>query len=312
MVLNEVAVRARNLWIGYEEEGEILWALNGIDIDIPKATAFCIVGESGSGKSTLGNAIAGLLPPYAVTKGRLDVYNISVIDGDKVDYSGVRGSIVVRIPQNPLSALNPYLKIESVFSDILKQRFRINSKVKALEIAQKALKAVDLPSDVLGRYPHQLSGGMGQRVAIALTIAIDPEIVVADEPTSNLDAYLKGATLNLLRDIVRKGKTLIVITHDILFASALCSFIAVMLMGNVVEIGKTEEVLSNPLHPYTRELIDAANLNFKNSKYAINRSKTNLRGCAYSSRCPKHSARCYEKPKLFYINESHGVACWNL
>ncbi len=311
MVLNEIVVRARNLWIGYEEEDRVLWALNGIDIDIPKATAFCIVGESGSGKTTFGNAVAGLLPPYAVTKGCLEVHNITVIDGSRMNYSGIRGNIVVRIPQNPIATLNPYLKIGSIFFDVLSQRFRAYSKAKILEITLNAIKAVDLPDDILNRYPHQLSGGMSQRVAIALTIAINPEIVVADEPTSNLDAYLKGTTLNLLRGIVRSGKTLIVITHDILFASVLCNFIAVMFMGNVVEIGKTEEVLSKPLHPYTKELIDAANLDFKNIRYANNKLKADLNECAYASRCTYYSNRCSEKPKLSYINKSHGVACWN-
>lgn len=314
VVLDELAVIARDLWIGYEEGGRILWALNGVDIDVPKATAFCIVGESGSGKSTLGNAIAGLLPPYIATKGRLNVCGRSVIDGDRVDYSGMRGRIVVRIPQNPLSALNPYVKIESLFFDVLKQRFGIHSKAEMLEIAQNALKAVNLTPDVLSKYPHQLSGGMGQRIAIALTIAVDPKIVVADEPTSNLDAYLKGAALNLLKEVVRKGKTLIVITHDIVFASALCSFIAVMFMGSVVEIGKTEEVLLNPLHPYTRELISVVDLSFRNSKHVSNtnnRLKVGSRECPYLYRCPNSSPKCYEKPKLFYVSESHGVACWN-
>lgn len=311
MVLNEIAIKARDLWIGYEEEDRILWALNEIDIDIPKAMAFCIVGESGSGKTTFGNAIAGLLPPYAVTRGHLEVYNITVIDGNKVNYNGIRGNIVVRIPQNPIATLNPYLKIGSIFFDVLKQRFRTYSKDKILEIALNSIRAVDLPDDILNRYPHQLSGGMSQRVAIALTIAINPEIVVADEPTSNLDAYLKGTTLNLLRGIVKNGKTLIVITHDILFASALCDLIAVMFMGNIVEIGKTEEVFSKPLHPYTKELIDAANLDLKNFKHVNSKPKADLKGCVYASRCAYHSNKCNEKPKLLYINKSHGVACWN-
>jgi len=312
MVLDSMAVRARNLWVGYEEANRILWALNGINIDVPKGVAFCIVGESGSGKSTFGNAIAGLLPPYAITKGCLEVYNINVINGDRVNYSNIRGNIVVRIPQNPIAALNPYLKIESIFFDVLKQRFKIASKDKALEIALKSIRAVGLPDDVLNRYPHQLSGGMSQRVAIALTIAINPEIVIADEPTSNLDAYLKGATLNLLKNIVSVGKTLIVITHDIVFASALCSFIAVMFMGNIVEVGRTEEVLSNPLHLYTKELIDAANLNFRDFKYINNKPEVTLEKCAYAYRCPHYSEKCNRKPNLRYINKTHGVACWNL
>ena len=311
MVLDNPVIKARNLYIGYEEEGGIRWALNGVNIAVPKSVAYCIVGESGSGKTTFGNAVAGLLPPYAITRGQLEVYSTRVIDDNKVYYGGIRGSVVVRIPQNPAASLNPYIKIGSIFIDVLKQRLGNISKVKALEIAHEAIKTVGLSDDVLNKYPHQLSGGMSQRVAIALAMAIDPEIIVADEPTSNLDAYLKGTTLNLLKGIVSRGKTLIVITHDIIFASALCSFMAVMLMGTVVEVGKTIEILSHPLHPYTKELMDAANLSFKNSGHTkYSRPRVDLKGCVYASRCPYRFERCDNKPELHYINEFHGVACW--
>jgi len=312
MVLNNITIRARNLYIGYDEGENILWALNGIDIDIPKNTAYCIVGESGSGKTTFGNAVVGLLPPYVVTKGYLEIYNNRVIDNDRLNYSGIRGDIAVRIPQNPIASLNPYLKIESIFLDILKHRFKSISREKAFEIALEAIRSVGLSDDVLNKYPHQLSGGMSQRVAIALTIAINPEIIVADEPTSNLDAYLKGTVLNLLKSIISKGKTLIVITHDILFASALCNFIAVMFMGSILEIGRAVDILTNPLHSYTKELIDAANLSYINFKHFDNELRNSSKGCVYASRCPYYFDKCIEKPKMYYINQYHGVACWRI
>jgi len=272
---------------------------------------FCIVGESGSGKTTLGNAISGLLPPYVLTQGCLVVDNIVVINNDKNNLKAARG-IVVTIPQNPSSALNPYLKVRALFEDVLKSKVKSMSRAEIREAIVKYLSIMQLDEEVLDLYPYQLSGGMAQRVAIALALIARPKIIVADEPTSNLDAYLRSSIGSLLKGLTKFGIAVIVITHDIVFASHVCDHIVVMYGGRVVEVGKAEEVLSRPLHPYTTLLIEAATL----KKVTTNIMRLNAvesddkAGCVYKHKCPYRVAACQGVPPLKYISRTHGVACW--
>lgn len=307
---NRSIVVARNLEIGYETDEGIVWAVRGVSFNIPEKTSFCLVGESGSGKTSIGNAISGLLPPYSITRGSLIVDGKFVVNGDKTDFKSVRG-VVVRIPQNPSAALSPYLKIADIFMDVIKQRFGKIRKEQAVEIMKKYLQIVNLHEDVLNMYPYQLSGGMAQRFAIALSLSANPRIIVADEPTSNLDAHLRGAIGNVLKELTTRDITLIVITHDILFASHVCRYIAIMYKGKLVEVGKVDNVLSNPIHPYTMELIEAALLQKRNELKRVHEITANINGgCIYINKCPYAFNKCREEPKMIFINSEHGVACW--
>jgi peptide/nickel transport system ATP-binding protein len=309
---NESAVKAKMLSIGYETDEDILWAVKDVSLEVPKNSIFCIVGESGSGKTTLGNAISGLLPPYSITRGHLIVDNILVIDNDKSNFKVIRGA-VVRIPQNPSSALNPYLRIGAIFEDVVKSRTRNLTKAEIRETISKYLSTVQLDEEVLNLYPYQLSGGMAQRVAIAMALAARPRVIVADEPTSNLDAYLRSLVGNMLRSLVKFGITVIIITHDIVFASHVCNYITVMYGGRVVEVGGVEEVFANPLHPYTVGLIEAALL----KKTTVNSTKINATeycgaSCVYEHKCPYRSESCQVMPPLKHVSRTHGVACWRV
>lgn len=307
---NRFIITAKNLKIGYETDDGVVWAVKGVSFDVIEKTSFCLVGESGSGKTSIGNAISGLLPPYSITKGVLIVNNKYVVNEDKTDFRSVRGT-VVRIPQNPSAALSPYTKISDLFMDVIRNAYNRINKEQAVELIRKYLRMVNLPEDVLNMYPHQLSGGMAQRVAIALSLSINPKIIVADEPTSNLDAYLRGAIGNILRELVNSGITLIVITHDILFASHVCRNIAVMYGGKIIEIGRVEDILSNPIHPYTIELIEAATLQKGNGpKKVSTATPSSSKGCVYINRCPFAFSKCYEEPSIVFIKNGHGVACW--
>ncbi|MDW8011206.1 MAG: ATP-binding cassette domain-containing protein, partial [Sulfolobales archaeon] len=170
----------------------------------------------------------------------------------------------------------------------------------------KLISAVGLSEDVLSMYPHELSGGMCQRVTIALALAPKPSIVVADEPTSNLDAYLRGYIVHLIKDLSRKLKmSLIVITHDISIAEVICEDMVVMYLGELVERGRVRDVLREPLHPYTTELIASAGLQRVGQKW-----RKYVSGCVYYTRCPYTSDKCLERPPLFKLGSEREVRCW--
>lgn len=312
-----LAVEAENLWIGYmDEEENVLWAVRGVDMSISEKEIYCLVGESGCGKSTLGSAIVGILPPYAVTKGKLRILGREVVVEDERNYMETRGRLVTLIPQNPGKALNPYLAIDDQFYYVLNSLYEL-SRRDSLEKARKLLEIVGLdPEQVLDSYPHELSGGMQQRTAIALALATGAKIVVADEPTSALDANLRLQLLKLLlrlRDEL--GLTIIMITHDVLSATRICDRVAVMYAGEIVEEAPTKEIVEKPMHPYTRMLIEAVPVLGVKKKLASHlgeppRPGEYVKGCPFSKRCPEAMNTCKAKePKLVEIS-GRRIACW--
>ncbi len=306
---NRTAVLAEALSLGYEDLGAVFWAVREVDLELPRGGSLCIVGESGSGKTTLGNALAGLIPPYVRTAGRLVVEGVEVVRGSRIaGASKIRGRVVTRIPQNPAASLNPYLRIEEMFYDVLRDSREIKSRGEAREEAVKLLSLVGLDEGVLHMYPHELSGGMSQRVAIALALAPRPSIIVADEPTSNLDAYLRGYIVRLIGNLNRKlGVSLVTITHDISIVEIACEDMAVMFFGEIVERGPVRDVLGKPLHPYTSELIEATTLKRAGLRYGEQTS-----GCAYYARCPYGDEECLRPPPPARLGGGREVRCWRL
>ncbi len=312
-----LAVEAKRLSVGYEELEELLWAVRGMSFEVREGEAFCIVGESGSGKSTVASAIAGILPPHAVTEGELRVGGRLVVKGNERDYEGVRGHLVTYVPQSPGASLNPYLEIGDQFYYVLNNLYGLSRK-EAREKARTYLEMAGLdPGAVLDRYPHELSGGMLQRAAIALALSTGAKILVADEPTSSLDAHLRLQIVQLLKRLRSEvGLTLIFITHDMLLAGVLSERIAVMYAGHLVELGPTKEVLRKPLHPYTSMLIECVPvLGVKRPLKAYAGEPPNLseagRGCLFYDRCPFRLEACAsETPPVKEVGESHYVACW--
>jgi len=312
-----LAVEVENLSVGYVDEGEeALWAVRGVNLKVLEGSIHCIVGESGCGKSTLGKAIVGILPPHAVIKGVIKIFGEKVVDGDKTLYHKSRGKLVTFIPQNPAKALNPYLRIGDQFYYVMKS-LRNYDKRRALEEAGKLLKLVGLPdTSYLDKYPHEFSGGMQQRIAIAMALANGAKIVVADEPTSFLDAHLRLQILKLLDELSEKLElTVIMITHDILMASKICDHLSVMYAGLVVEDGKCKEILKNPLHPYTKMLLKVVPVLGTRKKLESYvgeppRLDEYPKGCPFYPRCPDRLEKCLnEKPPIFRVN-GRLVSCW--
>ncbi|MDK6028787.1 ABC transporter ATP-binding protein [Ignisphaera sp. 4213-co] len=312
-----LAIESNNLYIGYEsEENLILWVVEDLSLEIEHGTTFCLIGESGCGKSTIGNAVAGLLPPYARTKGKLSIFGHTVIDGDSRRFNGVRGRVVVKIPQDPASSLNPFMTIGEQLSLAIKHYYPKLGNGDVKNKVFELLEDVKLEKNVFDLYPHQLSGGMKQRAAIALALASEPRILVADEPTSALDAYLRISIANLLKKLQKEWElTLVFITHDVSIARHVCDSIAVIYAGRVVELGEASKVLNKPMHPYTElllmaiprrlsreRLVDIPGMPPPPGKYPS--------GCKFHPRCPYVFDKCRLLEPLLKKLDSEAVRCW--
>ena len=297
--------------------GQDVVALNEINIKITRGEIFGLVGESGSGKTTAGRLIVRLEEPE---QGKI------YLDGNKI--VGLKGKIskdysrkVQMIFQDPYQSLNPQLSVLDTISEPLIIHKIGDGKARENAVLQ-TMKSVGLspPHDFAHRFPHQLSGGQRQRVAIARAMILNPEFVVADEPTSMLDASMSAQIFNILLDMRKQfNVTILFITHSLAAARYLCERIAVMYKGNLMEMGPADDVLKNPKHPYTQALIDAlpqfGNSREKNRYNTLLRSErapSEYTGCPFFLRCSRaDKVKCsQEKPPLMRLSGSHSVACF--
>ncbi|NLH82585.1 MAG: ABC transporter ATP-binding protein [Phyllobacteriaceae bacterium] len=297
----------------------VLTAIDGIDFDVAPGEVLGLVGESGAGKSLTGAALIGLLDPACRLVGgtiRLAGERIDHLPPDALRH--VRGRRIGMIFQDPLTSLNPLITI----GDQLVETIRIHMAVDAptaLERAVRLLEDVGIPAarERIHNYPHQFSGGMRQRVVIALALACDPELIIADEPTTALDVSVQAQIITLLKNLCRdKGTAVILITHDMGVIAEIADRVAVLYAGRLVEIGAVQKIISAPLHPYTRGLMGAIpTLDGERDRLvqipgAMPQLSAIPAGCAFHPRCSQASARCVaERPVL---HEADGVraACF--
>ncbi|HWQ17960.1 MAG TPA: ABC transporter ATP-binding protein [Sulfolobales archaeon] len=244
----------KNLKVSYKMKGHIIRAVRGVSFKLVEGESLCIVGESGCGKSTLGYAISLSLPPNAVIEeGEIVVSGVNILKEDPVT---VRGRLVSLVPQDVGAALSPFNTMGEVFADVLSSAR--GNKIDSFKVASGILESLGFsdPHRILRAYPHELSGGMLQRVLIALALSLNPKVIIADEPTSMVDASLRKGIVDLINTIRSSyNVTTIIITHDIAITPLLCDITAVMYAGKIVEIGRSKSIIENPLHPYTKMLL---------------------------------------------------------
>lgn len=314
------ALSVEGLRLHYAAKQGVVRAVDGVSLELERGELLAVVGESGSGKSSLGYAIAKLLPENAVVyDGRVVLYDdgreFVVSDmGEEELRREIRWRRMAMVFQASMNSLDPVSKIGDTMLRFLRIHRRI-SREEGLELAAEALKSVGLPEAVLDLYPFELSGGMKQRVAIALALMLRPTLVILDEPTSALDVITQANILSLLRDL--KGEAaMILITHDIALASEIADRIAVMYAGRIVEEGPADELLERPLHPYTAALLAATpSLRGEKKLSFIPGQVPSLMspppGCRFHPRCPLAYDVCRrEEPPMVEAAPRRRYSCW--
>ena len=256
--MSDRVLDVKNLSIDIPLAEGMLHAVDGIDIHVDKGETLCIVGESGCGKSLTSLAVMDLLPKKAIRRlERLDLAGASILDYSEQQMSDIRGSKMGMIFQEPMTSLNPAFTIGNQMVETL-QRHRNMNRVAARDLAKRMLEKVGITAadQRLNQYPHQLSGGLRQRVMIAMTLLCEPELIIADEPTTALDVTIQAQILLLLQELQSEfDMGLILITHDLGVVARIATRVAVMYAGQIVEQGTVKQIFDNPMHPYTRGLM---------------------------------------------------------
>jgi len=294
-------------------------ALDGVYMNVLRNEVLGVVGESGSGKSTLAHAILRILPPNArIIGGSIYFNGLDLVKIPENKFKDIRWRRISLVPQAALNALNPTMKIRDHFLETARAH-GIANREEVIDRASKLLETLRLePDRVMNSYPHELSGGMKQRVLIALALLLDPEVVILDEPTTALDVLTQRAILDLLKDLKSKlDITMIFITHDIAVIADLADRVVVMYAGKVMEIGDVYTIFRNPAHPYTKALIASipSLVGRVEDMRPIPGSPPDLinppPGCRFHPRCPYATDRCKrEEPPLVEVEPGHYVACW--
>lgn len=308
-----------NLKTYYYVQGGVVRAVDGVSFKISEGESLGLAGESGCGKSTLGFSILRMVPPPGrIVDGKIIFMGQDITAlPEEVFREEIRWTKISMIFQGALNILNPVYKIGSQLAEPLIYR-RSMSKKDAMEEVVRVLKSVGLTPDILDRYPHELSGGMKQRVIIGMAIIMNPTLVIADEPTTALDVITQAQIVNLLKMLQReRGISIILITHDLGVMSELVDKIGIMYAGKIVEFGSLDQVYRNPLHPYTQKLIMATPTLRSSIKKIdfIPGSPPDLinppAGCRFHPRCQFFMPICREKePPEIELERGHSVACW--
>ena len=291
-----------NLNINFDTPEGVVKAVNDVSFKLDKNQNLAIVGESGSGKTQLVYSILGLLDKNANVNGEIIYNNINLLNLKEYELNKIRSKKISIIFQDPMTSLNPYMRIKNQMNEILIHHLG-STNVEATKESLHMLDAVKIndAKNILNCYPHELSGGMRQRVMIAMSIICKPEIIIADEPTTSLDVTVQSQIIDLFNEIRREfNSSLILITHNMGIISTSCDSIMVMYGGKIMELGDINEVLNNPLHPYTKGLLETVpNIeeNYEELK-TIKGDPLNMinipSGCVFRTRCPNPSHNCKE------------------
>lgn len=325
MAVNDGVISIEGLKILFCSEKGFLKAVEGVDLHVREGECVAIVGESGCGKSVTGLSVMRLLqsPPAVWRADKIEYTNAKgektdIINCSEKELEKLRGAEISMIYQNPSSALNPVLTVGEQIDEVYRYHTSLNKKER-FSAAIEMLKSVGIPApeDRYKQYPHELSGGMKQRVLIAMAMACNPRLLIADEPTTALDVTVQAQILNLLKNLVKKNNTaLIMITHDLGVVRAIADYVYVMYCGKIVEQGTLDRILNQPVHPYTKGLIKSAPTlkgrieRFYQIPNNVPSPMEKPDGCYFSNRCYACADKCKKAmPALVDYGAGHKVRC---
>ncbi|SJZ34695.1 peptide/nickel transport system ATP-binding protein [Cetobacterium ceti] len=315
--MRENLLEIKNLNIVYEADGEKVQAVNNFNIELKEGETLGLVGETGAGKTTTALGIMRLIPnpPGKILSGEITFDGKDLLKESEEVMRMIRGNKISMIFQDPMTSLNPVLTVGEQIAEVIEIHENLN-RSEALIKAQEMLELVGIPKTRVNDFPHQFSGGMKQRVIIAIALACNPKLLIADEPTTALDVTIQAQVLDLMNELKEKFKTsMILITHDLGVVAEVCDKVAIMYAGEIVESGTLEDIFERPKHPYTLGLFGSIP-NLDDEVQRLNPIKglmpdpTNLpKGCKFNPRCPNRKEICGQKiPKITEEN-GHRVSC---
>lgn len=313
-------IEIKDLSIQYATDEGIVKAVNHLNLQLARGETLGLVGETGAGKTTTALGIMGLIPdpPGVITGGEILFEGTDLLKLSKQRLRAIRGNKISMIFQDPMTSLNPVVTV----GDQIAESIRIHEKLSRADAALKAkdmLELVGIPGDRYGEYPHQFSGGMKQRVIIAIALSCNPEVILADEPTTALDVTIQAQVLDLISKLKKeKNTSMILITHDLGVVVEICDKVAIMYAGEIVEYGSLEQIYDQTAHPYTKGLFGSIpDIEAKTSRLkpipGLMPDPSNLpEGCSFEPRCERSCQRCKEEnPPLIEIGNGHFVKCHN-
>ena len=312
-------LKVSNLEVAFDSPDAVVRAVNGVSFDLEEGSTLGIVGESGSGKSQSVLAMLGLLASNGRANGSAIYQGENLLTKSEREMRELRGSQLTMILQDPMMSLNPLFTIGEQIAEPLRIHRHLRGS-KLVERLKELLRGVRIPSPEvrLREYPHQISGGMRQRIVGAIGISCEPKLLIADEPTTSLDVTIQAQYLNLLKDIQQRSRlAMIFITHNIGIVAKMCDNVGVMYAGKLVERAPVRTLFNQPAHPYTEALLHAVPTLTDRSKrlWSIEGQPPDLAnppaGCPFNPRCPKAEDRCRrEVPPEFQVGENHYTRCW--
>lgn len=315
----ESVLEVKDLKLGIRDGKRQIPIVNGVTFDLKKGETLGIVGESGCGKSLTSLSLMGLLPPgIEYQNGNIEIRNQNMMGVKDKVWRSVRGKKVSMIFQEPMTSLNPVFTIGDQIVEMILSHNKMK-KAEAKSHAIHMLKTLGIPraEEVFNEYPHQLSGGMRQRVMIAIALSCNPEILIADEPTTALDVTIQAQILELMKKLQKQmDMSIVLITHDLGVVAEMCDRVIVMYAGEVVEESTVVELFDNPKHPYTKGLLASLpkieeQKEFLSSIKGVVPTAANMpSGCRFAPRCQFRTEKCDEKPLLKMINDQSQVQCW--
>ena len=308
-----------NLKVDYVTDDGIVHALNGVSLELVQGETLGLVGETGAGKSTMAKCIMGILPKRTgkIRSGEITFEEKNLLKCSEKELQSIRGAQIAMIFQDPMTSLNPVLTVGEQIAEAVENHEHCG-KARAMERAEEMLELVGIPAERVHEYPHQFSGGMKQRVVIAIALACNPKMLIADEPTTALDVTIQAQVLEMMQSLKRQLNTsMLLITHDLGVVAQNCDRVAVIYAGEIVEYGTVMDVFKRMKHPYTQGLFSSipqinADVKRLNSIPGLMLDPTlDVEGCRFCDRCKYATEECrINHPELVEIESGHSVRCF--